>query len=387
MNIDLSNLLASRADAVDPPAFDPALAIARGERRIRRRNRGVAAGAALTVALSVGVAVLFVNRNDDNPAPADPSSSWELPLTYGEGQTLHLGDREIDTGLDFLSIDVTGEGAVLTTLDGGIWFTDGTTVERIGSTGKVGRSSGLGFNAATPSEWVTVDNAGPLLAWIEYPNGRRGVPELVVYDAKARRVLARNQIQTKPGNGASVVAVVGQDVYLAEDYRGVDVSAWWRYAVGSSELQQVTFWDVETARQGGSGPLVVDSSAESGRLLHQDGLPGEPEPLLVRVRESRLAGLFDPRTGDRVEMALPASTGLDELWFTQWLDDDRFSLVSLTKQAGHTRDLFVCRISTSRCDIAVTRADWEAQPLLPGFGGEGASLAEEVAWAQQSGAG
>ena len=62
------------------------------------------------------------------------------------GQVLHLGDREIDTGLDYLSIDVTDDGAALSTFDGGIWFTDGSIVDRVGATLPL-RATGRGVNS------------------------------------------------------------------------------------------------------------------------------------------------------------------------------------------------------------------------------------------------
>jgi hypothetical protein len=86
------------------------------------------------VILTIGTTTLELDRlaDRDGPPPAEPvrtSQGIVRPLAYGQGQVLHLGDREIDTGLDFLSLDVTDDGAALTTLDGGIWFTDGTEVD------------------------------------------------------------------------------------------------------------------------------------------------------------------------------------------------------------------------------------------------------------------
>ena len=173
MNVDLQNLLAARADTVEPPTFDPLAVVARGERRVRRRNRLTAAAAALALAVALGVTALVLDRGGDQIAPSErPDLTWTpgtRPITYGQEQTLHLGTREIDTGLDFLSVDLTDDGAALTTLDGGIWFTDGETVERIGSTltGRV-RPDGVDWLATRPRDWVVTDTAGSLMAWVEY---------------------------------------------------------------------------------------------------------------------------------------------------------------------------------------------------------------------------
>ena len=73
MSFDLQDLLARRADAVEPPVFDPLAVVARGERRIRRRNRITAAGAALALAVSMGVTALVVDRGQRPDWPRGPS--------------------------------------------------------------------------------------------------------------------------------------------------------------------------------------------------------------------------------------------------------------------------------------------------------------------------
>ena len=94
-------------------------------------------------------------------------------LTYGDGQTLHLGDLSVDTGINFLTIDVSTDGVVLTTLDGGIWFSDGRSVDRVGqTTGGDVKGSGVSWTHSRPPAWVVTDAVGSsLFAWLEYPGG------------------------------------------------------------------------------------------------------------------------------------------------------------------------------------------------------------------------
>jgi hypothetical protein len=61
------------------------------------------------------------------------------------------------------------------------------------------------------------------------------------------------------------------------------------------------------------------------------------------------------------------------LWFVQWVDDDRFTLIS--GNGAPVGELLVCRITQGRCDIVLDRSTWTTEPLLPGHGGVGAELA------------
>ena len=152
MTNSLRESLARRAHAVEPPALDVHALVSAGEKRLRRRRFGAVAGSVLAVALAVGVPAVVWDLGDEprsveKPKPPEPPRKVEAPgtrpITYGQGQTLHLGNSEIDTGLDFLSVAVTDDGAALTTIDGGIWFADGRTVERIGSTIALARQTPL----------------------------------------------------------------------------------------------------------------------------------------------------------------------------------------------------------------------------------------------------
>lgn len=382
MTSDLQDLLTRRADTVEPPAYDPFAVMAQGERRIRRRARNRAAGAALALVVAMGVTALGMDLGDDRAAPSERPGRHGLtwtqgtrPVTYGQDQTLHLGTGEIDTGLDFLSVAVTDDGAALTTIDGGIWFTDGRTVERIGNSIALRvRPHSVGGAAGRPRDWVVTDTAGSLLAWLEYRGQRPDRPELVVYDSSSRTVLEREPIEVPDHGSATILAIADRAVFLAQNPGGFPASdSLRRYDVDTGALEPVDKADVAAARRGVDRALVVGPSAEDGRLLHWEGDRGYVSSVdRLIVNDSRLDELHDPRTGEKVDIRIPPGDESDQLWFVQWLDDDRFTLITGAAPVG---DLLVCRITEGRCHVLLDRSTWTTEPLLPGDGGVGGELA------------
>jgi hypothetical protein len=324
------------------------------------------------------------------------------PVTYGQGQTLHLGTREIDTGLDFLSVAVTDDGAALTTIDGGIWFTDGRTVERIGSTIALRvRPRGVSGPAGMPRDWVVTDTAGSLLAWLEYPGQRPDRPELVVYDSARRVVLDRRPIEAPDGGSAHVLAIAGRAVFLGEGPGGaLPPGAMHRYDVDTGVLEPADEDELAAARRGVSRALVVGPSAGAGGVLHTEGFLGDTGSDSVggltnsgtnsvgrlTVNDSELEDLVDPRTGEQVRLRVPEGYEPGQMWFVQWLDDTRFTLISgIPGRYGNwgggapVGDLLVCRITEGRCDVRLDRSVWSTvwtAPLLPG---QGISVGADVA--------
>ena len=127
MRSSLRESLARQAHAVEPPELDVHALVSVGEGRLRRRRFAAVAGSVLAVALAVGVPTVVWDLGDEprsveQPKPPGPPRKVEelgtRPITYGQGRNLHLGNREIDTGLDFLSVAVTDDGAALTAIDG-----------------------------------------------------------------------------------------------------------------------------------------------------------------------------------------------------------------------------------------------------------------------------
>lgn len=384
MNVDLQNLLTSRADSAELATFDPHDVMVQGGRRMRRRNRFAVAGATLAVAVTVGVYGVLVDHSREQPAPANRDDGDALtwspgtrPITYGQKHTLHLGEREIDTELDVLSLDITDDGAALTTIDGGIWFTDGRTIERIGNTlgGRV-RPNAVSWRTTGPAEWVVSDTEGSLLAWLDYAGQQRGRPELVVYDSTARTVLARVPFDVAGRNGSKVLAMAGREVFVAETDRHTigEVVSVLRYDVDARLLESVDEAYVESALRGVERAMVIGLSADGGTLVDWDA-DSFDDRSEVSVRNSRLAGLFDARTDEPLELRVPTKYNGRALSFVQLLDDDRFTLISHSSWAG---DLLVCQIAEGQCEVAIDEATWptlRTVPLLPGEGGVGANVA------------
>ena len=380
MTVDLPTSLTRRADSVDPTPIDPFAVIERGEHLVRRRRRFVAAGAALAVAVAVGATVLSVGSSQRvDPAPG---RGIARPLTYGVGQVLRVGDSEIDTGVHFLSIDVTDDGAALTTFDGRIWFSDGTTMEPVGATlplRAVGRgaTSGVSMPAGRPRDWVVNDSSGSLLAWIEYRAGDRARPELVVYDTARRTVAARVPLEGSDEQGArvtrTVAAVAGREVFVSTtSRRNLTDPLLLRYSLDSGTSQLVGRDVLEAAVRAVPRAVVVGRSAALGEPAlhlarawdphHLDRFDlGDPDGLM----------LFEAHTGRALDLRVP-DPDATVLWPVQWIDDDRIAMISGLQHA----DLLTCRISTLECEVTVGRSAWDDDgPIIPGFGGDGADRA------------
>lgn len=69
-------------------------------------------------------------------------------------------------------------------------------------------------------------------------------------------------------------------------------------------------------------------------------------------------------------MELPDGFEGTEVWFLQWLDDDRFTVIQVPQG-----DLLVCQIEAGRCGVEIESSTWTSAPIIPGHGGVGAEWA------------
>jgi len=397
----LRNGLSANTEHVQPD-LNRELAVVLGRAHRRRRVRTAVAGVAVAAAAGVlwlpGVADSI--RGDARPAdhpPSDPPGEVgegpTRPLTYGVGQTIHYGDRVIDTGVDFLSLDVSDDGVVFTTIDGRIWFTDGSDVDEIGRT--VGASQvgtrGVRWGADRPEEWVVSDNTGSLLAWFEYPvpdtqDPEPEIREVVVYDSQEREVVARQPIQLVADNwGFGPLLVRDGYVYWSERFNSAagsdyDQAEMTRLDVATGTRETISSPPYQAAPLSTDRALVVGDSFESGTVT--DGIGYDQGfaiagSRLVPTGAGADAAFFDPATGERLHFEAPSETGsVDRLSLFQWLDDHTFALVaSAGPSAAPSGDLIVCSSADGSCEIAVRTAAPAEPPLLPGFGGVGAEYA------------
>jgi hypothetical protein len=342
---------------------------------------------------------------EDSSLTVTPGSSGPpRPLTYAEGQTIHLGNRTIDTHLDLLSLDVTDDGAAFTTLDGYVWFTDGSSIEQIGfaNPGRPLRSGVVWGLAGRPNDRVVSAPTGSRLAWVEFPRGDR--PEIVVYDTHRRDEVARVPVDLghRCRSCGHIVAVRGDDVFwtdrlehgLGQSGERHSQALLARYSVSTGKRSSITVEDYQRLLRRSPRMLVVGPTLESGTVesgINQDfAFIGEE---LVAGGRGTGRPMFDPVTGRRLVLRVSPRYGYgfgaaERLYLFQWLDDDRFALLDGTGwNSGEYRgeDLLVCRLSTGRCTVAVRRPPSAGSPIVPEIGSPGAEQAQDRAARSLSG--
>lgn len=205
----------------------------------------------------------------------------------------------------------------------------------------------------------------------------------MVYDSASRVVLDRRPIEVVPdGGSATVLAIADRAVFLdAQESGPPPPGSLHRYDVDTGVLEPVDEAELAAARRGVSRALVVGPSAEAGRLLHTEAARSRGTNSVDRltVNDSELDELVDPHTGEQVKLRVSAGYESGQMWFVQWLDDTRFTLI--TGEPGTVGDLLVCRITEGRCDVRLDRSTWTIAPLLPGHRLDvGVELAQMRAW-------
>jgi hypothetical protein len=363
------------------------------------RRRRFAAAAVSVLVLAVGGAACRSGATETKPAPrpqpsATPRVEVARPLTYAEGRTIHLGARTIDTGQDLLSLDVTDDGVAFTTFDGGLWFTDGRSMEQIGAmTPGSASPAGIAWGPdGRPNDRIVSGNTGSRLAWLQY--SEFGRPGIVVYDTRQRRRVAAFTVEQRSGCArcAQLVSVSEDDVYWTDGlWRGaggedLDSSArLFRYRVSTGVQKAVSARSYDSYLRSRPRMLVLGESVESGRV--QDGI-GQDFAFVGRrlVASGRGTGRpsFDPVSGRQLQVRPPNRFGYgygaaERLYLFQWLDDDSFALLDGTgwnRGALAGEDLLVCHISLGRCRVAVHRPASAGSPIVPEISTPGAERAQ-----------
>lgn len=352
--------------------------------RRRRRTAAVVGAAALALVVAGTAVILRPDAERAAPAPATPSPSLPSPtptgedpttlvrpLTYAVGQTIHYGDRVIDTGHEIVDVDITDAGVVYLTRRGELWFTDGLRTQQI--------DPGIG----SYSEGYEAKSAavGSRVAWVRYDGG---MPvELVVHD-----VGTDEEVLTEPA-GPSVWPDYdtthqpnGQALFLTADQVVVQYSD---DHYGSRNFGRVRY--VSYALDTGRRTVVddLDSIAVSPptraltyRLRRGDAAFLQRSTDGYRIRDGLLIiEVFDdasavPRVADPVNpvtgarLRIPAPAELPEgakLRLFQWLDDGVFALSQVNRRGYPDGALVVCTLSEPGCEVAdAGPADW----VLPG---------------------
>jgi hypothetical protein len=361
---------------LEPAVPNPAALRARVNRT--RRLRSVAAiglAAAAATAVVVGVSEL---RKSDSSGPVRQEQigqSTARPLTYAEGATLHFGDQDVAMPSNVLEIDMVDGGAVVRTEDGGIWLTDGTAPEQIGTLGTPAKpfKPDLPFYYGDGVGFVVSNNAGSQVGWFEFPQPDQ--PELVVYDAETGEETARLPIEVKAGSGAVLTSVSDQYAYWDVDpvpYE--DPASEGRIDLATGE--QIT---VTTAAEGvqppppGTHRTVLTSHQEGGGPPFEvdDGihmqLGWDRGTDWISSRGEAPEEVRDGATRELFRFAAPPGySNPDPVpgWLTQWIDDDTIVITYQDYRGKQLSDLLVCHVSSHSCEVAAQSVD----AVLPEIG-------------------
>ena len=372
MNASLRDL-GERAAIVTLPDLDVAALVASGERRLRRRRTAITTGGvAAVVALVVAGASLTGpdSRTQDpiNDPTESPSVEGNLgpvrPLTYAVGDTIHYGERSIDVGGTVQSVAVTDDGVAFVLGPGlrpgryPLWFTDGSSVEQVGTV----------YGSSARDYGVTASDAGSTLVWYE-PVGAEDL-RLVIFDTRRGEVLDR--FAAGLGPETQLLSVHSDAVYWAVpseapcELAGDDCLFYqWvmRYDVEAGAADRVSGTSYDANLRNRPRTIFADASGdpEVPGTFPEDRVTFElRESTLVAVARDFLGGsqdidLSEGRTGEAIRLTVPpGTTDATTFELTQWLDDDRVALFAYTSGPSEYADegeFFSCALSTGTCEL------------------------------------
>jgi hypothetical protein len=336
----------------------------------RRRRRWSAVGAVAAAAAAVGVVVAVATSVAD-PRGAEPVNQPDVgpprPLVYAVGSTIHYGDRSIDVGEEVQFLTVTDDGVAFVSEplrgqpgDKPLWFTDGSTVERIGTT----------YGSPARGYAVEAGDTGSLLVVRDSGEGG-GRPYQVVIDTSTGYVTHRESAEY---GGKDVVALSVYDeriyfIYIADtpcdlmgDRECLRYRSLVKYSVDGDDRELVPWArydeDLRSRPRTIVGadrgtPPVPGSFALDDPVFERQGAD-----VVARSHDgTRELTLSEARTGDPIHLRVPSEATTATIFeFSQWLDDDRLVLFAYTESEAGTEladegDIFVCSLSTGTCRL------------------------------------
>lgn len=342
----------------------------------RRRRRRSAVGAAAAAAAAVGVVAAVATGVADHRGAEPvkrPDSGPTRPLAYAVGNTIHYGDRSIDVGeeVQFLTVTDDGVAFVREPLSGQpgdkpLWFTDGSTVERIGTT----------YGSPARGYAVEAGDTGSLLVVRDNGEGG-GRPYQVVIDTSTGYVTHRESAEFG-GEDVVALSVYGEEIYFVYtadtpcDLAGDRECLRYRWLVKYSvdgDVRELLPWarydqDLRSRPRAIVGadrgtPPVPGTFALDDPVFERQGTD-----LIARSHDgAREVTLSEARTGDPIHLHVPSgATAATRFEFSQWLDDDRLVLFAYTEPDGGSEladegDIFVCALSSGSC-----RLELQGQP-------------------------
>ena len=369
MTNSLQDLLRQDADRVEIPTLDAGDVIAQGEQRLhRRRITAVLASIAAVAVIAVGGIVAgSVQHRSEGPVDKPNKDKTSVPVTrkilYSDvdyaapGDSVRFGDRVVQTGNDFVHLDVTDDGFLYTDR-GGVWFSDGGTPQQIGS--RLCAASRNGAFSHFDNRAVVTANSGSTAAWFDCTHP--ATPTLVVYDTSSGHEVARRPVAfCGEEELCELVDVTSDYVYFN---RGVYVAyprPNYKFDLRTAKLSPSSTQEhAEDLRSHPRG-LVIGDSWQTGRPTDAigQGLWVDGSRLVVLNEkpgaEPVPAAAFDTLTRQPVRLVLPRGyhhelgpiEGPGDFSLFEWLDDDTVALV------GGTGEILSCQLSTGRCVVTV----------------------------------
>jgi hypothetical protein len=371
------DVLRRLGDQIVPPPFEALRDTAR--RRVLRTRVAISFAVAATVVAVSGTTVYFEQGDDRRvePAPPPPAPS-SRPLTYADGSTIHYGDRTVEADGAVVELDVTDDGVGFRTDDGGIWFTDGSTTDRLGALGETGPGYGDPWPMMSRPGWMLSSNAGSRLVWFQFP--APGEPEVVVYDTGSGQEVARDPVRLGPGHTAVPALVSDSFVYWFKDPNPDQLpedQAQERYDPATGEQSPITEQDLLRDLDGDAAVRSIrlkgDGRWDSSHTFHYSDGMGQQVGTSLRKGIAGVDGVAPVGPGDMVAEDVrgrhfafdPVPDYTDKsgvAWLVQWLDDETVVVLSPLRQSTN---LIACHLDTRTCEVA---ASAPAGIVVPDFG-------------------
>jgi hypothetical protein len=380
------------------PDLDIEELIGQGENRLRRRRLAAFVGGTFAVVavimLGVGIALDGPGTRSLGPAHPPPAHSTkdagtEAPtrqIVYSDhepgvpGNTVHFGDRLVETGNDQVHLDVTDDGFLYTDR-GGVWFSDGGTPEQVGS--HLCGASPNGEFSHYANRAVMAANSGSRVAWFDCSLPAR--PTLVVFDTSSRDEVARRPVGFCQ-EACELTDVTGESVYFNRGVYTGSPRPDYRYDVRAGQLRTSTLHEYgEDIRRHPRGLILGDDWQTGTPVTGVGRSPAEDGPLRFVVAGSRLVPqvtvndrdqatpAFDTTTGRALRLRLPPGYHVETVatfGLFDWLDDDTLALVGGPggQDVERRGDILTCQLSTGRCVVAVRSpraGTWRIVPEFP----------------------
>ena len=328
------------------------------------------------------------SRTDDQAArtpTAAPTSTSMRPLTYTDDyvddfrhghpprwliRSIRYGEHTLRPSVDVMHMDLTDDGLATVAKDGGIYFADGSSVEKIGD---AIIEDGMSWSA----DGVRSASSGSLLAWFAPTRPDRS---LVVYDTNARQILAEVPAPGCVKYSCQLKAVVGDRVYWSESPDPTSTTSLPPAGFPLMALDVLSGRVLQTNAKGLWEDLrahprafVAGASFANGQVMSNEinyqavyfSPQGSTLELRRVVRQKANGdevfgfGGFDT-TGRRLTLRLPDgySPAATQYPLFQWLDDDKFAVMpgaTFSKGLGSFPgygDILVCDIAREQCTLA-----------------------------------